>query len=466
MTPVSAENDGFEIRYDRNFFYEWLWSCCHCQQHGPMSIDIVISCPGCSHERCTYCGVEQAKFSKNREEFPTQEFKPLSSVTLENNPGNASEEANGQISTLLDCQATSEPQNSEIEDVTLGVSDHFETSLSSSAPPVFASKKRRNMHTDQRPETTFACPYHKHDPSKYTGRVYRTCACPNIPIDRSRQLKDHLQSVHGPLYCDHCSLDFVSEKGSELLDHCKSCVGPAMYTRKGISSTQWKAITASFQEKGAPKGELKRRRDEDRWYETWNVLLPDATPPSDPYPTRPRSRFDQCEILVALFQKITQHKVRNGILSCNEDRDRVNSDTLREAYHELTNTVQIKDQCFSMEEKPESQLSWIEEINTAKSTWLSALDSFQTPDGFQNDDSYLNDLVFDMTEVPDYQQPFQKKQQFWPVVPFATSNDTYSLVPSSTSPTVEEQASWSPHSTIDPRVTLLQTKSDPLRCPG
>jgi hypothetical protein len=41
---------------------EWFWACDNCREHAGMSLALV-SCPGCSHIRCSLCPLESAKTS-------------------------------------------------------------------------------------------------------------------------------------------------------------------------------------------------------------------------------------------------------------------------------------------------------------------------------------------------------------------------------------------------------------------
>ena len=159
---------------------------------------------------------------------------------------------------------------------------------------------------------------------------------------------------------------------------------------------------------------------------------------------------------MALFQQITQQKVRNGLLPYDNDRDRIILETLREAYYTIEDNTSAKHFNVWAEEQPDPELSWITGTPSIQSGSCFALNSFQMPHNIQDNVSNLNGPLFDLAEVQNHCQPSQMKE-FLSTVPFLAGNIFNPLPFNSTNPCVEDRPSWSPDSTIDPRVTLLQS---------
>lgn len=163
---------------------------------------------------------------------------------------------------------------------------------------------------------------------------------------------------------------------------------------------------------------------------------------------------------MTLFQQITQQKVHDGLLPYDNDRDRISLETLREAYYINVDNTSAKHFNARAEEQPDPELAWIAGMPSIQSASCFAMNSFQMPNNIKDNVSNLNDPLFDPAEDQNYCQPPQK-QEFISSVPWLAGNTLNPLSSNSTGPCVEDHLSWCPDSTIDPRVTLLQ--SDGIR---
>ena len=133
--------------------------------------------------------------------------------------------------------------------------------------------------SDMVPEKLFACPYSKHDPSRYSERNmaeknYRGCS--SSYLKDVPRLKQHLYRKHGrpDHYCGRCFQDF---KTRELLD---------AHSRRSPSCI---VSDCPFPEKMSvdQKFQIKRRsyaKDAcEIWFSIWGILFPGVDPPESPF---------------------------------------------------------------------------------------------------------------------------------------------------------------------------------------
>jgi hypothetical protein len=152
--------------------------------------------------------------------------------------------------------------------------------------------------SDMVPEKLFACPYSKHDPSRYSERNmaeknYRSCS--SSYLKDVPRLKQHLYRKHGrpDHYCGRCFQDF---KTRELLD---------AHSRRSPSCI---VSDCPFPEKMSvdQKFQIKRRnyaKDAcEIWFGIWGILFPGVDPPESPFAEMRSSGAVQ-----SLFERFRTH---------------------------------------------------------------------------------------------------------------------------------------------------------------
>jgi hypothetical protein len=129
------------------------------------------------------------------------------------------------------------------------------------------------------PEKLFACPYSKHEPSRYSERNmaeknYRGCS--SSYLKDVPRLKQHLYRKHGrpDHYCGRCFQDF---KTRELLDahsqQSPSCIVSDCPFPEKMSVDQRLQIKRRSYAKDAC----------EIWFSIWGILFPGVDPPESPF---------------------------------------------------------------------------------------------------------------------------------------------------------------------------------------
>ncbi|KAK4195303.1 hypothetical protein QBC40DRAFT_289321 [Triangularia verruculosa] len=137
--------------------------------------------------------------------------------------------------------------------------------------PGSSLSKRSSLSTKK-----FACPFRKHDPQKYSLQEHEVCAVRSWgTISR---LKEHLYRRHYKIHCQRCKQTFGDFR--ELADHEMSpqgCVVVHAPPPCDISTIQEKQLKSR-------KHNAKRKTDEEKWVEIYQLLFPNEDIPSSPYP--------------------------------------------------------------------------------------------------------------------------------------------------------------------------------------
>ena len=127
------------------------------------------------------------------------------------------------------------------------------------------SKRRRgslpNINGSE-PGTMFACPFYKHDPTRYRSR--RTCLGPGWPT--VHRVKEHLYRAHvQSIYCPRCYSMFDTD--NDLSTHLRSqqCQVSAAQPIEGIDRETLK---------GLRKRSPALRLEEDKWRDMYHLLFP------------------------------------------------------------------------------------------------------------------------------------------------------------------------------------------------
>jgi hypothetical protein len=153
----------------------------------------------------------------------------------------------------------------------------IEDSLPPDDPDEDGSNKRRRVSITTTTEDSengprFACPFYKHDPTRYRNR--RTCPGPGWPT--VHRMKEHLYRSHAqPIFCNRCYLMFDSD--NELSSHQRADPCPVSEPQPvdGIRRETLKSLK---------KRSLAGRLEEDKWRDTYQLLFPDVSPADIPSP--------------------------------------------------------------------------------------------------------------------------------------------------------------------------------------
>ncbi|KAK0721287.1 hypothetical protein B0T21DRAFT_351254 [Apiosordaria backusii] len=136
--------------------------------------------------------------------------------------------------------------------------------------PGSSLSKRSSVSTKK-----FACPFRKHDPQKYSLQEYEVCTVRSWgTISR---LKEHLYRRHYKIHCQRCKQTFNDFR--ELADHEMSPQGCEVVHAPppcDISTIQEKQLKSR-------KHNARRKTDEEKWGEIYQLLFPNEEIPS-PYP--------------------------------------------------------------------------------------------------------------------------------------------------------------------------------------
>ncbi|KAF8850127.1 hypothetical protein BDZ45DRAFT_752088 [Acephala macrosclerotiorum] len=164
----------------------------------------------------------------------------------------------------------------------------------------------------------FACPYRKHNPTKYGLENFRACAL--SPWNSISRVKEHLYRSHSaPPYCNRCFLQFGSE--ADLLSHLRNpspcCNNILGEPPEGITKEVEKRLKTR---KKAYPGQT----DEERWKEIYLLLFPGDIVPS-PYfePVRDAAAQAVPDSVLSDYDAHIQREVPRLFLSAVEDRSPV-----------------------------------------------------------------------------------------------------------------------------------------------
>ncbi|KAK4652835.1 hypothetical protein QC762_512940 [Podospora pseudocomata] len=135
--------------------------------------------------------------------------------------------------------------------------------------PGSSLSKRSSLSTKR-----FACPFRKHDPHKYSLQEHEVCAVRSWgTISR---LKEHLYRRHYKIHCQRCKQmfgDFKELQGHEMSPQgCELVPGPPPCD---ISTLQEKQLKSR-------KHNARRKTDEEKWVEIYQLLFPNEEIPSSP----------------------------------------------------------------------------------------------------------------------------------------------------------------------------------------
>lgn len=152
------------------------------------------------------------------------------------------------------------------------------------------NKRRRVSITtteDSEVGPRFACPFYKHDPSRYRNR--RTCPGPGWPtVHRMKYVqfwgrecianksREHLYRSHAqPIFCPRCYTMFDAD--SDLSNHLRSdpCSMSAPQPIEGIDRETLKLLR---------KRSPPLRLEEDKWRDTYQMLFPNVSETDIPSP--------------------------------------------------------------------------------------------------------------------------------------------------------------------------------------
>ncbi|KAK4176860.1 hypothetical protein QBC36DRAFT_290127 [Triangularia setosa] len=137
--------------------------------------------------------------------------------------------------------------------------------------PGSSLSKRSSLSTKK-----FACPFRKHDPQKYSVQEHEVCAVRSWgTISR---LKEHLYRRHYKIHCQRCKHTFGDFR--ELAEHEMSPQGCEVVHAPppcDISTIQEKQLKSR-------KHNARRKTDEEKWVEIYQLLFPNEEIPSSPYP--------------------------------------------------------------------------------------------------------------------------------------------------------------------------------------
>lgn len=139
------------------------------------------------------------------------------------------------------------------------------------------SKRRTSAeHVDTR-KMSFACPFLKKDPLKFSGQNWR---CNKLDLVRVRDVKQHLSRRHKrPAYCTRCSETFKSEKALE--EHCRSQVACTLvYPPQEPDGTISKEIQDQLSQRPL-SNQLKDH--ESQWFSMFETIFPNAPRPETPF---------------------------------------------------------------------------------------------------------------------------------------------------------------------------------------
>ena len=130
------------------------------------------------------------------------------------------------------------------------------------------------------------CPFWKLDPSKYWN-------CFSKELRETRDIKQHLQRRHTPIYCEKCLTIFGNEqRKDEHIEHvdCRFTPGKKL---EGVTYKQKSQLSRS------PRGTV-----EERWLKIWEILFPGMPRPSSIYVLP-----DQGEVICQLRDVFDRHLV-------------------------------------------------------------------------------------------------------------------------------------------------------------
>ncbi|KAG7408240.1 hypothetical protein Forpe1208_v012202 [Fusarium oxysporum f. sp. rapae] len=121
----------------------------------------------------------------------------------------------------------------------------------------------------------FACPYFKHNPSKYVQRKWKSCAYPGYGT--IHRLKGHIYRKHMlPDY--QCKRYYVNVKSfkqlEELSNQMEACT-PIPRKHDGLSQAQVKRMRI--------KKDTRKKTEEDKWNDTYAIALPHDQNTPSPY---------------------------------------------------------------------------------------------------------------------------------------------------------------------------------------
>lgn len=138
-----------------------------------------------------------------------------------------------------------------------------------------ANKRRRVSITnteDSEAGPRFACPFYKHDPSRYGNR--RTCPGPGWPT--VHRMKEHLYRSHAqPICCPRCYQMFDADSDLSIHLRTQPCQIASPQPVEGIDRETLKALR-----KRSPPLKL----EEDKWRDTYQLLFPDVPQQDIPSP--------------------------------------------------------------------------------------------------------------------------------------------------------------------------------------
>ncbi|KAH6999820.1 hypothetical protein EDB80DRAFT_725504 [Ilyonectria destructans] len=136
-------------------------------------------------------------------------------------------------------------------------------------------KSRKLSKDEQGPAPRYACPFFKHDPTKYQGTQWKSCCWPGwITIHR---VKEHLFRRHllPKFQCSRCTqiLDSADDLAAHLRENVICEIVP-QEPQDGISEKQKESLRARGKSKG---------RASEKWSEFYQILFPGEYPVPSPF---------------------------------------------------------------------------------------------------------------------------------------------------------------------------------------
>lgn len=135
-------------------------------------------------------------------------------------------------------------------------------------------RSRRGPTSDGSPDSTedlqlWACPFYKQNRRRHQP-------CGRAVLKTISRVKYHLKRYHQPpIHCDRCSMIFGTE--AERVEHNRQMT-PCLLQ----APTQWNGITES-QNKELSRKTSPKQSPKENWYQIYQILFPDGTPPDSPY---------------------------------------------------------------------------------------------------------------------------------------------------------------------------------------